>query len=164
MYLLALQSRRQFRFESRNPLFVQNLNSLAGTLVETAPHDDTINDYLKRVPFEDMEKLPQHIVRRLVRLKALDKWRVSGRFLVAVDGTGQLFYRHRHCPFCLTQKTSSGETLFFHHVLEAKLVTSSGLAFSIATEPIENRDPDATKQACRGFSLRLHRPGRFGRP
>jgi len=59
-----------------------------------------------------------------------------------------LFFRKPHCPFCLHQKASNGEILYFHHVLEAKLVTPSGFAFSIATEPIENRDPEASKQDC----------------
>jgi hypothetical protein len=35
-------------------------------------------------------------------------------------------------------KTSNGTTLYYHPVLEAKLVTASGLAFSLETEFIEN--------------------------
>jgi len=33
--------------------------------------------------------------------------------------------RTRHCESCLTQKAPNGETLYFHHVLEAKLVTAT---------------------------------------
>ena len=151
LFLLALRSRRQFRFESRTAAFVANLNSLTGDRVEdveTAPHDDTLVYYLERVGPEHFESLPPALVRRLIRMKALDRWRLYHRFLVAVDGTGQLVFRHPHCPHCLTRKTRNGETLYYHPVLEAKLITAAGLVFSLATEFIENADPTATKQDC----------------
>ncbi len=102
--LLGLGSRRQFRFESDAPAFAANLSALAGASCEMAPHDDTIAYCLEGVPPEPFEDLPAHVARRLIRMKALDRWRLHGRVLVAIDGTGQLFYRQRHCPHCLTQK------------------------------------------------------------
>ena len=146
--LLGLGSRRQFRFEANTQAFIANLNALAQTHCETAAHDDTIVYYLEGVSPEPFEDLPVHIVRRLIRMKALDRWRLHERILVAFDGTGQLFFRRRHCPHCLTQKAPGGQTLYFHHVLEAKLVTANGFAFSLGSEFIENDDPDATKQDC----------------
>jgi hypothetical protein len=148
IFLLALRSRRQFRLEHNGPAFVANLNALARSRVENPPHDDTIVHYLKMVEPEHFESLPVYIVRRLIRMKALDRWRVWGAFLIAVDGTGQLFFRQRHCPHCLSQKGPDGRLVYFHHVLEAKLVTASGLVFSIATEFIENPQPDGKKQDC----------------
>ncbi len=38
--------------------------------------------------------------------------------------------------------------MYYHYVLEAKLVTDNGLSLSVATEFIENKDPNATKQDC----------------
>jgi len=80
---------------------------------------------------------------------------------VAVDGTGQLFFRERHCPHCLT-KTSDGQTRYYHHVLEAKLIRPDGLAISLGSEFIENADPAASKQDCElkafaRLAQRLHR-------
>ena len=146
--LLGLGSRRQFRFEADTPAFAANLNALAHAHCETAPHDDTIVYYLKGVSPEPFEALAVHIVRRLIRMKALDRWRLHGRFLVAIDGTGQLFFRRRHCPHCLTRTAPDGQTLYFHHVLEAKLVTANGFAFSVGSEFIENEGPEASKQDC----------------
>jgi hypothetical protein len=148
MLLLGLGSRRQFRFESATPAFVANLNAQAGSDVDTAPHDDTVVYYLEPLRAEAFEKLPVHVVTRLIRMKALDRWRVHERFLVAIDGTGQLFFHERHCEHCLTRKAAHGQTLYFHPVLEAKLVTAGGLVFSMATEFIENQDPKATAQDC----------------
>jgi len=148
MFLLGLGSRRQLRLESESPTFVANLNAVAQTSVEVAPHDDTLVYYLEPLPPEPFEELPAAVAERLIRMKALDRWRLFGAFLVAVDGTGQLFFRKRHCAHCLTRKAPSGETLYFHHVLEAKLVTANGFAFSLATVFIENSDPGASKQDC----------------
>jgi hypothetical protein len=79
------------------------------------------------------------MVRHLIRRRVLEGDRLCGDYyLIALDGTG-LFHRHQqHCKHCLVTKTTSGELLYSHHVLEAKLVTTSGLAFSIASEMIEN--------------------------
>lgn len=148
IFLLAVKSRRQFRLQGRGPAFVPNLNALAQSRVECASHDDTIAYYLAKLPPESAEELPVYIVRRLIRMKALDRWRLYGAFLVAVDGTGHRFSRQRHCPHCLTRKGSDGCPLYFHQALEAKLVTASGLVFSMATEFIENADPHAEKQDC----------------
>jgi len=146
--LLGLGSRRQFRFEADTPAFAANLAALAHADCPTAPHDDTIVYYLEGVPPEPFEALVVHVARRLIRMKALDRWRLYGRFLVAIDGTGHLFFRRRHCPHCLTRKTPDGRTFYYHHVLEAKLVTANGFAFSLGREFIENDDPEATKQDC----------------
>jgi hypothetical protein len=148
MFLMGLGSRRQFRFESGTPAFVRNLNILSGSQVETAPHDDTIVYYLEKVDPAHAEQLPPAIVRRLIRMKALDHARLYGRFTVVIDGTGQLFFHARHCERCLTKTLADGRVLYFHHVLEAKLVTPEGYAFSLATEFIENLNPAAKKQDC----------------
>ncbi len=47
-------------------------------------------------------------------------------------------FSHHHCSQCLTQKHSSGTVSYLHPVLEAKLLTSTGLAVSLASEFIEN--------------------------
>jgi hypothetical protein len=65
-----------------------------------------------------------------------------------MDGTGVLSYTERHCEYCLTQKQKNGEIRYYHPVLEAKIVTENGYAFSLMTEFIENTDPQATKQDC----------------
>ena len=67
---------------------------------------------------------------------------------MAIDDTGVLTFQDRHCEYCLTRKLNNGQTLYYHPVLEAKLVTANGFAFSFITEFIENTDPQADKQDC----------------
>jgi len=147
MFLLKLASRRQFNLEARAEEFLRNLNCLAGTNVDTVPHDSTIAYFLELLRESELATLPGRMTNRLIRMKALDKHRLFQYFLIAIDGTGTQTFRRRHCPYCLTT-TRNGRTLYYHEVLEAKLVTASGMVFSIASEFIENTDPKADRQDC----------------
>jgi len=146
-FLLKLGARRQIDFELDSPNALANLNALSRCDQGSVAHHDTLNHFLGHVPPSALPRLRRNMVCRLIRMKALDKARLMGHFVIALDGTGQLSFRQRHCAHCLT-KTSGGQTLYYHHVLEAKLVTPDGLAISIGSEFIENTDPGASKQDC----------------
>ena len=147
VFLLKVGSRRQIRFELNTPEALTNLNRLSGCQVETLAHSDTLNHFLGHVPPGAYAGLRRKLVRRLIRMKALDRARLFGHFLIAIDGTGQFYFRKRHCKHCLV-KTVNGKEQYYHHVLEAKLVTPEGLAISVGSEFIENTDPMASKQDC----------------
>lgn len=147
LFLLKLGSRRRLRFELDSPQALANLNRLAHANQETMAHSDTLNYFLNRVPPASLPLLRRRMIQRLVRMKALDHGRLLGRFLVVFDGTGQLHFSKRHCAHCLEQKHGE-QTLYFHNILEAKLVTPEGLAISLDSEFIENVDPKASKQDC----------------
>lgn len=147
LFVLKLGSRRQLRFQLDSPQALANLNRLSGCCQDTLAHDGTLNHFLGHVPVSSLEHLRVEMVRRLIRMKALEDGRLFGHFLVVLDGTGQLSFNKKHCEHCLT-RTANGKTQYFHHVLEAKLVTPAGLAISIGSEFIENSDPKATKQDC----------------
>lgn len=147
LFLLKLGSRRQVRFELDSQEALENLNRLGGCHQQTMAHSDTLAHFLGHVPPEALANLRLRMVQRLIRMKALDNGRLLGHFLVVLDGTGQLYFRQRHCEHCLT-KTVEGKTQYFHHILEAKLVTPEGLAISIGSEFIQNEDPTASKQDC----------------
>ena len=88
------------------------------------------------------------MINRLIRMKALEKFRLLGEYyMIAVDGTGHLVYKERHCPHCLTKEKDGKVLYYYHNVLEAKLVTASGLALSVETEFILNSD-GKSKQDC----------------
>jgi hypothetical protein len=87
----------------------------------------------------DFQEVVCSMVRTLIVKKALDQFRLFNKyFVVAIDGTGTLSFPRRHC---LTRKHNE-KTSYYHSVLEAKLVTSNGLALSLMTEFVENPGPD----------------------
>ncbi|MFQ5479574.1 MAG: hypothetical protein ACE5E4_13275 [Candidatus Binatia bacterium] len=118
------------------------MNALAQAGQETLPVWGTLSYFLRGVGPEPLAQLRTQMVRQLIRNKVLDRDRLLGAFVVAMDGTGHVSFRSRHCVHCLTQ-THGEHTYYYHNVLEAKLVTSSGLALSMGSEFIDNRHDDA---------------------
>lgn len=146
MYLLRLSARRQVGLLLRTPASVETCEALFG--VSGFPHGDTLNEAFRKLDPRDFQEVVCSMVRTLIVKKVLDQFRLFDKyFVVAIDGTGTLSFPRRHCPHCLTRK-HNGKTSYYHSVLEAKLVTSNGLALSLMTEFVENPGPDPKKQDC----------------
>ena len=114
----------------------------------SAPCSQQCCNFLSRKCTEALEKALADLVLHMIRLKLLDNARFRGCFAIAVDGTKQ--ERIRLCRW--------GGNRANRYVLEAKLVTPWGAAFSVASVPIKpwHEGNEAEKQDCeyRGF-LRL---------
>ena len=71
---------------------------------------------------------------------------------IILDGTGLFYFKEKHCENCLctTRKTDDGKTtkLYYHKVLEAKIVLSDNIVISLGTEFIENEKENVSKQDC----------------
>jgi hypothetical protein len=145
MFLCRLGARRQVNWLLRCPIGNALFETLFGCGI---PHGDAINDVFCRLDANEVQECVTRLVERLIDDKVLYPYRfLDHYFLIAVDGTGMLVYSERHCPHCLT-KTHNGHTLYYHHVLEAKLVCPNGFAFSLMSEFIENPAENVTKQDC----------------
>lgn len=146
-FLCQLESRRQIGLKLRNGPSQVNFQTLFG--IEGFPHGDTLNGLYRKLEPEQVQEIICTLIEILIRKKLLYPYRLFGQyFVIAIDGTGIVTYHKRHCPHCLTRKTRKGETLYYHNVLEAKLVTRTGFCFSIMTEFIENEKENPTKQDC----------------
>jgi len=117
------------------------------------PHYVTINECLSRLDNEELEKIRKKMIYGLIRKKTFDKSKFLGQYwLVIVDATQIFRFKERHCPHCLT-KTFNKDTeneyrIYYHSVLEAKLVLDDDMVVSIATEFIENPKENPSKQDC----------------
>ena len=121
--------------------------------LEEMPHYDTLNYYLERLSPECLSELRKKMVISLIRGKQFNRNRMLGKYWrVILDGTGLFYFKEKHCENCLctTKKTDDGKTikLYYHKVLEAKLVLSDNVVISIGTEFIENENEDVSKQDC----------------
>lgn len=147
LFTLGLESRRRLDSELRDEEteVLGNVNRLARTEQTTLPVHKTLEHFVGHVGAAFWGALRTRMLERPIRMKALDGARLRGRFVVAVDGTGWLCLTRRHCPHCLEQK-QGGKTIYLHQVLEAKLVSPSGLALSMASAFIENPAADAQTQ------------------
>jgi hypothetical protein len=147
MFLCRLGARRQINHLLRgNGPSTAKFQALFG--VESCPHGDTVNTLYARLDPAEMQEVVTGMVETLIRKKVLYRYRLLDHyFLIAMDGTGRLTFPERHCAHCLTQ-THNGKTTYYHPILEAKLVTANGLAFSVMTEFIENPGEKPSKQDC----------------
>ncbi|RUM46427.1 MAG: hypothetical protein DSY80_02215 [Desulfocapsa sp.] len=149
MFVFRLGSRRQIKHVlGGNKKSEEKFRALFDIL--KVPHGDTLNYAFKKIPVESVQEVVSWMVNRLIRNKVLDRWRFFGYFLITIDGSGRITYDERHCEHCLRKKLNNGKTLYYHPVLEAKLVTPNGFAFSMMTEFIENPEDLAKgdKQDC----------------
>lgn len=117
------------------------------------PHSDTLNYYLERLSPQCLSDLRRKMVNSLIRGKQFYRARLLGKYWrIILDGTGLFYFRERHCENCLctTRKDENGKTikLYYHKVLEAKLVLGDKLIISLGTEFIENEKEDVSKQDC----------------
>ena len=117
------------------------------------PHYDTLNYYLERLSPECLSGLRRKMIKCLIRGKQFNRNRLLGKYWrVILDGTGLFCFKEKHCENCLvtTQKKENGKSikLYYHKVLEAKIVLSENIVISLGTEFIENEREDVSKQDC----------------
>ena len=109
MFLAHSGSRNHFNDNVRDALeMAKTLARLLGCEWEALPHLDTLEKVLRSVQPDTLERVLAQMIRRLIRMKALDDWRVGGRFLLAIDGTGLYSFRRRHCEHCIETRHDSG--------------------------------------------------------
>jgi len=147
LFVFRLGARRQINALLRdNSCSAAKFQALFG--VAGCPHGDTLNVAFARLDPEGVQQVLTDMVDALIRAKVLYPHRLFDRyFLIAIDGTGMLTFPRRHCSHCLTLKRGD-RTIYYHPVLEAKLVTATGFVFSLLTEFIENPDQHPSKQDC----------------
>lgn len=143
-------SRRQFGADIRDGDEVRaNLERLLEQPVERIATPDAVNYFLAGLPDRELADIAVEMTAHLLRQRSLEDFRFLDRYwLMAMDGTEMFSFHHEHCPRCLVRRHRDGTVDYFHSVLEAKLVTDTGLAFTMGCEFIENSARRYRKQTC----------------
>ena len=121
--------------------------------LEEMPHSDSLNNYLRELSPKCLAGLRKKMVKSLLRMKSFYGNRLLGQYWrVILDGTGLYYFKEKHCENCLVKnyRTDDGKKrkVYYHKVLEAKLVLSKKIVISLDTEFIENESEDVDKQDC----------------
>lgn len=148
MFLTGVGSRNAMVTESETEGMARTLQALSGGSEECAAHPDTPYVFLQDLPPKYLIELQAKIIKRLIRMRCLERFRFGAEWLVAIDATWLRTYKRRHCKHCLTQELADGTTRYMHAVLEAKLVLANGMVFSLASVPIQNAGKKINKQDC----------------
>ena len=150
----SVPSMRQMEDLFNEECCIKTLAILSGNPeLEEMPHSDTLNYYLSRLSPECLDGLRTRMVRSLIRSKNFNNARLLDKYWrIILDGTGLYVFHERHCDNCLKQlvkgEDGTKKTIYYHKVLEAKIVLGGGFVISIGTEFIENESLDVTKQDC----------------
>lgn len=112
------------------------------------PIMDTVNDFLRQLPPEELERLKHALIQGLFKRKVLDKWKFMDRHNISIDGTGLFSYDYEPFPECPYKVSSKGKKSWQVYVVEAKLICGNGLSLSIATEWYQNSENISDKQDC----------------
>lgn len=117
------------------------------------PHYVTINECLSRLDNNELEKVRKKMIYGIIRKRSFEYGKFLGeKWLVIVDATQLFSFKERHCEHCLTKTINRGtpekKTIYYHQVIEAKLVLGDDMIISLATEFIENPKANASKQDC----------------
>jgi hypothetical protein len=145
MFLFKQGSRNAFNNECNEERFKKNFQRIFKVRL---PHMDTVNEVMKRLDEGQLEKLKAEMVTALIEKKVFYKYRLMDKYYqVVVDGSHVMNVNEGHCDHCL-HRTKNGKTIYFHNVLEAKLVGRNGFCIPLASEWIENPDGDYDKQDC----------------
>jgi hypothetical protein len=136
MFLLRQGSRNEADNTSKNLDFVENVEKFFGTKTSDL---DTADLFLRDLSPEHLENLKHTVVQKLITNKTFYSERFQDKYYdIAVDGTGLQTFDYEPYPGCTYREYKNGKKVWTCYVLEAKLVTPSGFAISLATEWIEN--------------------------
>jgi hypothetical protein len=147
-------SMREMEANFNKETCINNIRIMSGHQeLEEMPHYDTLNYYLEKLSPECLSNLRKKMVTRLIRGKQFNRGRLLGKYWrVILDGTGLFYFREKHCENCLsTTKTLENEKvikLYYHKILEAKIVLNDKVVISLGTEFIENEKEEVSKQDC----------------
>lgn len=155
-----MESMQEMVAEFNEDECVKNIYKILGLEEkEYLPHYVTINGCLFKLDTQELEKIRKGMIYNLIHKKSFDDGKFLGAYwLIIVDATQLFCFKKRHCEHCLTKTIKKGtddkKTIYYHQVLEAKIVLGDDLVISIATEFIENEKENVSKQDCERTSFK----------
>jgi len=146
LFVFKEGSRNAYDLDRKEQQFRENYENILGMRM---PGGDAIDDVLCAIDPIEIERLKIQLMHVLIAKKVFHKFRLLRKyFIVSVDGTGICSYKSNYCGECTSKTSKNGKTTYYHHVLEAKLITTNDMAFSIGTEWIRNETEEYEKQDC----------------
>lgn len=159
-YLLSIESMREMTRLFLQGVPVKNALFLSGadTTATEVPHAQTINDTLKRMKTDILERIRKHTIISVIRSKLFNEGRFRKKWLIAIDGT-HLSHMHvkpnEECLVATHGKNTEHEIRdYYQAVLEARLCPlGTSVALSIGSEFMSNepqgsRTDEDYKQDC----------------
>lgn len=145
LFLFKSASRNDFDHKRKDAGFAKNYFNVFGLRL---PSTEAIDDLFKVIDHNRLETLKGELLTALIAKKVFHRFRFLGLWTVAIDATGVYNWGEVPVDFALHMTSKKGKTTYFSNVLEAKLVTTTGLSIPLASEWIYNEEDDYRKQDC----------------
>lgn len=151
--IFYISSMRKSSEEFNSENVIRNIGFLCNEELEELPYWETINNYLKRLDPEELQKVIVELVKRLIRSRAFEDGRIRGKYWqIVLDGTGLCSSRKELDGKSLYKVHNKGEEdeyrEYCYYVLEAKLVLRENIVVSIMSEFVDNEGKELEKQDC----------------
>lgn len=152
--ICSIESMQEMMETFNEEICVKNIYRILGLEErDYLPHYVTINECLSRLDNSQLEAIRKKMIYGIIRKRSFEYGKFLGeKWVVIVDATQLFCFKERHCEHCLSKTlnkgTSEEKTIYYHQVLEAKLVLGDDMIISLATEFIENPKANASKQDC----------------
>jgi len=148
--ICGISSMQQMTAAFNHENCIQNISVFVDNQNEELPHYVTLNDFLKKLDPDELQKVRKDILYHLIRMKTFDTARFKKKWQIIVDATWLQTYHEKKDEFCLCQEykreDGSKKYLWYRMALEAKIVLADDLILSFDTEFIENNAKDAENQ------------------
>lgn len=149
LFTMPVGTRRQLGSACRAACVPDHLATLSDEpCPASVAQPDTLNYLLRRLPPAVLDGFATRLTMHLCRGKVLDKFRLDGELLVAIDGVNVLSHQRTPPTACRWETARDGHRRYRCDALEAKIVTAHGLALHLATEFIEAPLDTYDKQDC----------------
>ena len=137
VFYISSMRKSSEEFNSEN--VIRNIDFLCNEELEELPYWETINNYLKRLDPEELQKVIIELVKRLIRSRAFEEGRIRKKYWqIVLDGTGLCSSRKELDGKSLykvyNKETEKEYTEYLYYVLEAKLILRENVVVSIMTE------------------------------
>jgi hypothetical protein len=159
MFACRLPSLRRLDEVSNDVFFRDNWNVFSRAKSDTVICSRQMTNVLKDIAPEQIGDLRVRLIKGMIRDKQLPDAFLLKHVMVVSDGSGIFSSSQEHCDRCLFQEHQDGSKTYLHNVLEVKVITHTGLALSLMTEPLLNpEDRKYDKQDCESKAFKRALP------
>lgn len=141
VFVFHMSSRRESNSELTT-VFMENMREFFPEL-ESLPHSCTLARLLEVMDVEHIEEAAVNFLNRLIRDKKFEKYMISKRYLIAIDGVHKFTREWEWCENSLKKHKKGqpeGVYQYYANALEASLVLPGGLTIPFMTEFMDRKE------------------------
>ena len=116
--MCGIQTMNELTSDLNTEEAIENIARICGLELDEIPHCDTINDVFKNINVEEMEQIRKYMIKRLIRNKMLDKYKIRNKYFhIVFDGTGLVTSRKKYNNNCLIKNMTDEKEMNIQNIV-----------------------------------------------